>query len=77
MLSSLSPVSFSPFALMGTLAAMGILVFFGAVVQKEFAGARSRVERIKLVGQVVVIGAAPLLIVLILVMIQSIVRMAH
>jgi hypothetical protein len=77
MLSSLSPINISPVTMLGTLAAMSIIVFFGMLVQKEFAGARSGVERVKLLGQVVVIGLAPLLIVLILVMIQNIARIVR
>jgi hypothetical protein len=71
MLSSLSPINSSPVTLLGTLAAMSIIVFFGMLVQKELVSARSRVERFKLLGQVLVIGIAPLLIVLILVLIKN------
>ena len=71
MLSSLNPAVGSPLTLIGTLAALGIIVLFGTLVQKEFAGARSGTERVKVLGQVVLIGLGPLLIALILVMVRS------
>ncbi|MBE0699805.1 MAG: hypothetical protein IH586_23005 [Anaerolineaceae bacterium] len=77
MFSSLTPVNVSPGIAAGVLAAMGILVFFGMVVQKEFVGARSGSDRVKVLGQVLIIGAAPLLIVLILVVIKNILQMAR
>jgi hypothetical protein len=77
MLSSLTPINVSPITIAGTLAAMGILVFFGMLVQKEFAVARSGAARVKLLGQVLIIGIGPLLIALILIVIKNFSQMAH
>jgi hypothetical protein len=72
MLSSLTTTSVSFPSVFGLLAAVGIVVFFGMTVQKEFAGARSGPQRMKLLGQVVIIGIIPLLIALLLLMIKNI-----
>jgi hypothetical protein len=61
----------------GSLFVAGTLVSFGWLVQKEFAGTRSDLARVKLIGQVFFIGIAPLLIVFLLVVIQSMTQMMH
>lgn len=75
MLSSLSPSVLSPVTMIGMLAAAGIMVVFGMLVQKEFSGARSGSQRIKLLGQVMIISIAPLLIAFILFMIKNMSQM--
>jgi hypothetical protein len=71
MLSSITVSTLSPLTMVSSLAAIGILVIFGSLVQKEFAGARSTNKRIQTISMVVAVIAGPLLIAFLLVLISK------
>lgn len=77
MLSSLASFTITPVTVGGSFLAVGVLVLLGMLVQKESAAARSGLERLRLFGQVLFIGAAPVLIVFIIVVIRTMAGMVY
>ncbi len=77
MLSSLSSFTITPVTVGGSFLAAGVLILLGILAQKESALARSSQDRFKLFGQVLFIGAAPVLIVLIIVIIRAMASMIY
>lgn len=70
MMSSFSFLSVPLSVITGSLFFVGVVVSLGVLVQKELATARNGFDRFKVYGQVLFIGAAPLLIVILLVGMQ-------
>mgnify|MGYP000982320121 CR=1 FL=1 len=75
MVSSFAVITLSPLAVIVTLASLGTLFVFGMLVQKELSGDKAGTGRFRILGQVFLIGAAPLLIAALLVFIRSMAQM--